>query len=292
MSERVREAAGSREEARTAEGSLEKAKLLVSTPFRSSGSRALFPDSAFGVDDAGKAAYARALVKEIGAAAKGLDGLAFDEVELGCGPASSMPTELLMDIVRAVRKSLPLVPGARWHAAVAPGGLTADFAGFCKNVEMEYVELEMLTTDEAALRKLGLPPSLEASVECFQVTYFTGAPQIGILVDAAACPPGRPWRRTLIDALGRSPLYVRAVNMGEEAASAASELCAGAGLAPCGEGVWARPGFPGLPAPHASQMGVGLSALTTFDGVSFKNTSDLGLYLAHSDDFSLVARQV
>lgn len=275
-----------------AQGEPEKAKLLVSTPFRSSGGPALFPDSAFGVDDAGKAAYARALVREVESAAEGLEGLVFDEVELGCGPASSMPTELLMDIVRAVRKRLPLAPGARWHASTVPGGLTVDFAGFCKNVGVEYVELEMLTTDDASLATMGLPPSLEPSVECFQVTYFTGAPQIGILVDAGSCPPGRPWRRTLIGALGRSPLYVRAVRMDGEAAASADELCRKSGLVPAGEGVWARPGFPGLPAAHASQLGVGLNAVTAFDGVRFKTTGDLGLYLAHSDDFSLIARQV
>lgn len=291
--------------ANTAECADERLKLFISTPFRSFGTRRLFPDSLFGVGDELKDAYVDALVAEIGAAAYGTDGMLVDEIEFGYGPASSLSSEQLGRVMRAVRGSFRVAGDARIHGADVPGGVTVDHAGFCKNNRVEYLELELLSSDALALHAEGLPPANEAVLACFQVTYFTGGPQLGILLDARLDCDLRAFRRSVTEALGRSPLFVRTVGLDESAdadgyRAGLRELCAGHGLVEVGAGalaslgtaVFAQKGFRGLPAAHACQIGCGLNAVSVFDGVHFKSTDDLACYLAHSADFSAIAHRV
>lgn len=267
-------------------------KLFVSTPFRARGTLAAFPGAVFGADDATKEAYVEALVAEVEAAAEGMDELFVDEVEFGGGPASALSGTQLARVMRAIRKHYRLASDARVHLHEVPGGVTVDYAAFCKNAHVEWVELEALSTDVAALKALGLPPSLDATVSCFQVAYFAGAPAMGILLDASVDPDLRAFRRSVIETLARSPLYVRAVGLDDERRAALAELCGARGLRCLPGDVWAREGFAGLPGEAPNQLGFGLGAESRFDGIRFKTTDDLALYCAHSRDFGAIARQV
>ncbi len=60
---------------------------------------------------------------------------------------------------------------------------------------------------------MGLPPSLGSTVNCFQVVYFAGAPALGILLDGSYDSNPQAFRRSVIEALARSPLFVRAVHL-------------------------------------------------------------------------------
>lgn len=270
----------------------ERLRLFVSTPFRARGSVVAFPGAVFGAGDAAKAAYVDALVAEIAAASEGMGDLLVDEVAFGGGPPSSLSGSQLGRIMRAVRQHYRLAPDVRIHLQDVPGGVTADYAGFCKNGQVEWVELEVLSTDVGALKSIGLPPSLEMTVNCFQVAYFAGAPTLGILLDASLGPSLRAFRRSVIESLARSPLYVRAVGLDDERRAALAELCKARGLVGLAGDVWARPGFAGLPDAAPNQLGFGLGAESRFDGVRFKTTSDLGLYCEKSTDFGAIATRV
>lgn len=270
----------------------QRLKLFVATPFRARGASEAFPDAVFGVGDAAKEAYAKALVAEIESAAEGMDELTVAEIEFGGGPASSLAGSQLARIMRAIKKHYRLAPDARIHLQEAPGGVTVDYAGFCKNAGVEWVELEVLSTDVTALRGLGLPPSLDATVSCFQVAYFAGAPAMGIMLDASVDPDLRAFRRSVIEVLARDPLYVRAVRLDDARRASLGELCAARGLRGFSGDVWAREGFAGLPGEVSNQLGFGLGAESAFDGIRFKTTSDLALYCAHSCDFGAIARRV
>lgn len=270
----------------------QRLKLFVSTPFRARGISAAFPGAVFGAGDAVKEAYVEALIAEIEAAAEGMDELIVDEVEFGGGPAGSLAGAQLARVMRAVRKSYRLAPDVRIHLHEVPGGVTVDYAGFCKNEHVEWVELEVLSTDVAALKGLGLPPSLDLTVSCFQVAYFTGAPTMGILLDASVGPDLRAFRRSVIETLARSPLYVRAVRLDDERRASLKELCEARGLRRLPGDVWAREGFAGLPGDVPNQLGFGLGAESRFDGIRFKTTDDLALYCAHGRDFGAIAQQV
>lgn len=270
----------------------QRLKLFVSTPFRARGTSAAFPGAVFGAGDVAKEAYVEALVTEIETAAEGMDGLVVDEVEFGGGPAGSLTGAQLARIMRAVKKHYRLAPDVRIHLHEVPGGVTVDYAAFCKNAHVEWVELEVLSTNVGALKALGLPPALDLTVSCFQVAYFTGAPAMGILLDASVEPDLRAFRRSVIEALARSPLYVRAVHLDDERRASLEELCAARGLRCLPGDAWASEGFAGLPEEAPNQLGFGLGAESRFDGIRFKTTDDLALYCAHSRDFEAIARQV
>lgn len=270
----------------------QRLKLFVSTPFRARGASAVFPGAVFGAGDAVKEAYVEALVTEIETAAEGMDGLVVDEVEFGGGPASSLTGAQLARVMRTIRKRYNLASDVRIHLHEVPGGVTVDYAGFCKNAHVEWVELEVLSTSVTALKAFGLPPSLDLTVGCFQVAYFAGAPAMGILLDASVDPDLRTFRRSVIESLARSPLYVRAVRLDDERRASLEELCAARGLRRLPGDLWAREGFAGLPGDVPNQLGFGLGAESRFDGIRFKTTDDLALYCARSRDFEAIARQV
>ncbi len=272
----------------------QRLKLFISTPFRSWGGPKAFPNAVFGAGDATKAAYVRALVDEIESASQGMDGMVVDEVEFGGGPASSLTSGQLSQVMRAVRKCYRLAPNVVVRLRDVPGGVTVDFAGFCKNagadwVELEvlstdvsslksmglppslsstvncfqvvyfagapalgilfadWVELEVLSTDVSSLKSMGLPPSLSSTVNCFQVVYFAGAPALGILLDGSYDSNPQAFRRSVIEALARSPLFVRAVHLDDGQRASLGELCEARGLQSFGDDLWGRPEFTGFP---------------------------------------------
>ncbi len=282
----------------------ESLKLSISTPFRSFGCATRFPDSVFGAGEAAKASYTDALVAEIESAAAGMDEMRVDEVELCCGPSSCLSSEQLARVMRMVRANFHLADDVLIHGIEAPGGLSVDHAGFCKNNHVSYLEIEQLSADPMALKALSLPNANDACVMCFQVAYFTGAPRLGILLDASLDKDMRRWHASINQALGRSPLFVRACGLaGDEAQERAAALeaaCARHGMSRVDAGALSAPdtlvfgqaGFAGLPGPHANQLGCGLNAVSRFDGVTFKNTGDLNAYIAHSTDFAAIARRV
>ena len=282
----------------------ESLKLAISTPFRSFGCASRFPDSLFGAGEATKAAYTDALVAEISRAAAGMDEMLVDEVELCCGPASCLSSGQLARVMRTVRTNFNLAEDVLVHGIEVPGGLSVDHAGFCKNNHVSYLEIEQLSADPLALKALGLPSANDACVMCFQVAYFTGAPCLGILLDASLDKDMRRWHASINQALGRSPLFVRACGLAgadaQERVEALEAACARHGMSRVGAGaldapgtlVFGQEGFAGLPGPHENQLGFGLNAVSHFDGVSFKNTGDLSTYTAHSTDFTAIARQI
>jgi Zn finger protein HypA/HybF involved in hydrogenase expression len=282
----------------------ESLKLSISTPFRSFGTKGRFPDSVFGAGNAAKATYVDALVAEIEGAALDAQDMLVDEVEFVNGPASSLTTEQLERIMRAVRRNYRLAEGALIHATEVPGGLSVDYAGFCKNNHVEYLEIELLSADAMALRAEKLPPANDACVACYQVAYFTGAPKLGILLDAGLDKGERAFRASISQALGRSPLFVRVVGvMGEDADARLKilqEMCSKHGmhqvdagtLSATGTVVFGADGFAGMPGTHANQIGCGLGAVSAFDGVRFKTTGDLAIYAAKSADFASIAHQL
>ena len=278
---------------------LERLKLFISTPFRSFGSARLFPDALFGVGDTLKTAYVDALVAEITSAAQGMEDMLVDEVEFGCGPASSLTSEQLELLMRTVRKNFQLASDVCVHACEVPGGLTVDYASFCKNNKMNYLEIEMLSANPLALHAERLPPSVEATVACFQVAYFTGAPRLGILLDAQLDHDDKAFRRSVREALGRRPFFVRAVGVSDKYATILRALCEEHGLAekpPDHEEAdvftFGQPGFTGPTARRRNQIGCGVNSLSTFDGIHFKTTGDIRRYLANSTDFAAIARQL
>ena len=270
----------------------QRLKLFISTPFRSWGGPKAFPNAVFGAGDATKAAYVRALVDEIESASQGMDGMVVDEVEFGGGPASSLTSGQLSQVMRAVRKCYRLAPNVVVRLRDVPGGVTVDFAGFCKNAGADWVELEVLSTDVSSLKSMGLPPSLSSTVNCFQVVYFAGAPALGILLDGSYDSNPQAFRRSVIEALARSPLFVRAVHLDDGQRASLGELCEARGLQSFGDDLWGRPEFTGFPPAAANQLGFGLGAESVFDGIRFKTTSDLGLYCAQSADFGAIATRV
>ena len=267
-------------------------KLFVSTPFRSFGTPRLFPDAVFGAGEKTKGRYVDALLAEIESAAADMDGFVVNEVEFGFGPASGIETSRLMEVVRSLRAHFTFSSDACIHALEIPGCLTVDFAGFCKNIGMAYLEIETLTTDVRALRASGLPYQPQDTVEAFQVTYFTGLPHLGILLDATFGGDEAPLRRTATDVVGRSPAFVRVTRADKNQLDLLGNIFVKHGLLDRGGGVFTREGFAGLSPSPSDQLGLGLGAVTRLDGLAFKTTHDLSLYLEHSAEFETVSRQI
>lgn len=274
-------------------------KLCVSVPFRSYGDASYFKDAVFGANDAVKAEYARALVADIEASAQEMEDFRVTSVEFGPAPLDALDTRSLQAVMRAIRKRYSVTPDACLYGYALPGGVSADLMGFVRGAGFHHLELQLLSADPRALKRIGMPPS----ADYLQVTRYVmemsgGGVAAGVEVDAGL---GGGWLdvlHSLQAACDFEGSYVRVTGV---TAGELFEQCARylekRGYAyqaeACGPGaVFCRAGFALPTAEPVAQLGFGLGALTRLEGAVCQTTRDLRCYCAHSDDFAQIARVV
>jgi hypothetical protein len=266
-------------------------KIFVSTPFRSYGNREYFADSLFGVNETVKKKYVDAMLLEIREAAVGMEEMEIDEIEFGNGPISSITVPDLMRIMREIRKNYRISENVLIHGMEIPGGVTVDFLGFFRSMHFSYLELEMLTVDYDALRRLSLPPVDGYMHVTRHVITCSGNPTFGIILDGAVEPNAEAFRKSVIEACCFQPDFIRTrSSIGADFKKEIDEISTKHGYQCRTAGFYQKENFGRVGEPHVNQLGFGVNAINEFDGVRYKTTSNLMYYIAHSQNFELVAK--
>jgi oxygen-independent coproporphyrinogen-3 oxidase len=155
------------------------------------------------------APYARALAREITLAGEALSHPPARTVFFGGGTPTVLPTELLGEILEAVRRAFALLPDAEITAEANPGTVDrARFAGL-RALGVNRLSMGAQSFHDDELRFLGRIHSAEDVERAFAAARAAGFDNVNL--DLIYGLPGQPvdkWRRTLAQAVALEPEHI------------------------------------------------------------------------------------
>ena len=269
-------------------------------------------------------AYLDALERELVAAVPQLAEYHVADVEVGGGVPSMMSPDRLGKIVRDFKENVDMDPRGQVEIRMMPqtvctpslsglgtGGFTRASLVMDSAVdsELEYlgagytiekVQYAVVFLDKFGWRDVnldlmyGIPGQTSASwtttlhaARDFQPTHVTLRP-FSEMADANAL--------AAVKAAAGEPEAVLDPELEAQLLQQACEFLPTVGLDPCARGCFARGGFESayvLNRAHGMEyLGFGLGARSYVDGMTYQNTTDLQLYLEHSDSFQQMATNV
>jgi oxygen-independent coproporphyrinogen-3 oxidase len=153
-------------------------------------------------------AYLNALVKEIGGA-KPPSGLAFDTLYLGGGTPSVLAPEEIGRILAAVRRRLPLLPGAEITIEANPGTLAPGALGELRRLGVNRINIGIQSFSDARLRFLGRIHSAKAGRGAVRRARAAGFDNIGLdLIYGLPGETASDWRAEMRSAAALGPEHL------------------------------------------------------------------------------------
>jgi oxygen-independent coproporphyrinogen-3 oxidase len=163
-----------------------------------------------GADEGVQAAYAKALLREIGLAA-GLyaDRFLIDSVFFGGGTPSFPPASMVTDAMAALRASFGFARHAEITVEANPGTLDEGKLDAYLRAGADRLSIGAQSMDEALLRRLGRAHGRDAIAESYAMARRAGFGNINLdLIFAVPGQSGRLWEESLSEAVTLGPEHV------------------------------------------------------------------------------------
>ncbi len=253
--------------------------------------------------------YIKAVEREVVANADQFDDCSIESIRLGGGCASLAPAASVADLTRTIRQLYHV----RDEAPITMTASIADISGatmpFFRRAGITRFDFMMMSLDTFDFARLNTRDNLRdfpLICECFLHAYANDT--LGLVLAYGLEGNAVVFRRSLITALRNHCQHIELQRwMGQGAAcdesheaedqlDEARDILAQEGFVEYAPLHFARPGHEDrCIAAEASDRDIiafGLGAQTRMDGAKSTNTSDIELYLAHSDDFSLITADI
>lgn len=260
-----------------------------------------------GWDSARMRAYVDALVAEIGANADQFDDCVVRAVRIGGGIASNAGAGVA-DIVRALRRALPVADDAQVTMRASIANISGATMPFFRRAGVDRFDFEMLSLNPLDFVRLNRVDNLnDLPIVCDHFLHSYANDSLGlVLAFGHAAPEGEDAklnvRRTALAAARTHASHVELVRCvpADESADRqldeARDVLTGHGFVEYLPLRFARPGkedrFALMKSAGAPQVGFGLGAVTRLDGVESENTHDLARYCTSSHDFAAITEHV
>lgn len=260
-----------------------------------------------GWDSVRMRAYVDALVAEIEANAGQFDDCVVRAVRIGGGIASNAGAGIA-DIVRALRRALPVADDAQVTMRASIANISGATMPFFRRAGVDRFDFEMLSLNPLDFVRLNRVDNLnDLPIVCDHFLHSYANDSLGlVLAFGHAAPEGEDGelnvRRTALAAARTHASHVELVRCvpADESADGqleeARDVLVGHGFVEYLPLRFARCGkedrFSLMKSTGALQIGFGLGAVTRMDGVESENTRDLARYCASSHDFAAITEHV
>lgn len=279
---------------------MEKKELVIEVRFPFCPGRCAFcQKSALSRDKSLIGPYWEALRKEVESAREELAEYRVSAVHIGYGTPLEGDTNALEDFLLFLRQVLPVDEDTQWSIQVLPYQLSAAALTVLRNARIGQLVMETMTCRSDEFAKLKRPYYFSAFDGA--VSLLTMARREELYLELLLGIPGQTeqtLQETLNYALKTDPAGVT-LQFYDPAQAETAEMkgllslaethLVEAGMVRYGWGLdFALPGKERRFLPTAGgacdRMGFGAGALTELDGLRYHNTTNLFLYIAHSDD--------
>lgn len=247
------------------------------------------------------AAYWAALRKEVENSAEELKQYRVSAVHLGYGMPLESNMDELADLLLFLRNTLPTDEQTQWSMRVMPYQLSAAALTVLRNAGINHLIMETMTCRSDEFAKLHRPyyfAAFDGAVSLLKMSRRESVYQeilLGI--------PGQSVKslnESLDYVLKTQPAGITLQYYDAEQAvcpevqallEAARAKLSAAGMQSDGNGLeYALPGKElHFHTAKCDRMGFGAGALTQMEGMRYHNTTNLFLYMAHSDDLQMIA---
>ena len=268
---------------------MEDIRLFVSLPFQKDGTERDFPDRIRDFKAPELRRYLRALEEEIVSAAEGLEDCRVRSLEFGTGSFCHIPADDLEELYALIRRHFSLASDLSVTLGATPRGFDFYRLTAARHLNQAMIRFRFPGLDPEQLRERGFcgPEEILAALEvCFQNGYHR--------FQCALSPQANPEPERLRDCLAQLlPKGPEAI-LFDAPLTAEQRECVQALLEPvfqAGPEGWYRGGrFPaGEPA---DQIGCGLGAVTCFDGIRVRASTDFAYYCEHAADFESLVQPI
>lgn len=250
-----------------------------------------------------KNAYMRALKREVLAYEGELDGCEIQAVRLTGGSATVMHPDMLGDVLTTVREHLPVARGAEFSFDALPNTIGTPCLTGIGAGRPNRIELMMRSESDAELQALDCAFRYENVQNAMLFLGKFHMNNIGLTVNYGI--PGQTmisWHNTLHACVIMNPAHIAvqplavtdAPGMPDEEArfemyAHACQYLSASGYAQYGAGLFCLPQHEyvaeALTMDGAQTLGLGVDAVSCFDGYVTRNTNNLGLYVKNAGDF-------
>lgn len=244
--------------------------------------------------------YWAALRKEVENATDELAGYHIAAVDIGYGTPLYGNAEELVDLLLFLRKKLPTDSRTQWSMRVLPYQLSAAALTVLRNAGIRHLVMETMTCRSDEFAKLHRPYYFAAFDGA--VSLLTMSRQEELYLEMLLGIPGQnvqTLNESLDYALKAQPAGIT-LQFYEPAHASRPEvqtLCAAAEARLTAAGMRRYSGMDyALPGKELrfgmagyDRMGFGAGAATELDGLRYHNTTNLFLYMAHSDEMQQIA---
>lgn len=266
---------------------MEAARIFISLPFRTDGLEKEHPECLKSFDSRHINRFLSALHQEIAAASEECNDLSVREIVMGNGSASHLAADDLTDIIRRIQKHFRVDPQRTIRLTMTPSGF--DFYKLAAVRQMRNADIcfELPDLTDEGLREAGYhctgKQALGVLETCFQNAYRDYAVFLTsknmeaesaeqVLKKILAAHP-----KEIILSPDAQPPFVN---------TAACVLA---------EEGWVRSGLHWVrdrvlpPSRCTVQIGCGPGAISVFDGMPVRTTTDFDFYCDHADDYEALA---
>ncbi len=264
-------------------------------------------------------AYMRALQREIEANADQFSDCRITSIRLGGGLASMAKGEDISDTLHLIRSLYDVAPDAGVSMRASISNISGASMPYFLRAGIRRFDFEMMSLDTFDFPEVNRRDNLRdfpTICECFLHSYRTD--RLGLVLAYGIAGDERPLRRTMHECARGDARHVELVEFrgGNEASpeekaeqlDQARMILAEGGFREYAPLMFARKGHedavlaieagirnesePSSGKTAGGLLAFGLGAKTYFGGIASTNTSDLELYLEHSDDFRRITAKI
>ena len=264
-------------------------RMFVSLPFMRDGTDRDYPDRIRDFKAPELRRYLHALEEEIASAAEGLEDCRIRTLEFGVGSFCHIPADDLEALYQQIRRFFTVAPDLAVTLQATPRGFDFYRLTAAKHLGQATIRFLIPGMDPAQLRECGFcgPEEILAALDvCFQNAYH----RFQCLLSPRANPTREMLRSTLEQLLPKGPdAFLFDAPLTDEQRHLVRDTL-GEDFREHGE-AWYRGGR--LPAEEPEdQLGCGLGAVTCFDGIRVRSTTDLDFYCTHATEFDLLVQPI
>ena len=268
---------------------MELARVFLSLPFRTEKIEEEHSECLSVFDSRHMNRFFEALKEEVSAAASDANDLQIREIVLGNGSAAHLTADDLRGTVRLILQLLPVSPYATIQLTMTPAGFDFYKLSAVKQLQNATICFELPGLTERSLRAGGYRCSADKAYQALECCFQNGFRYFSVFLTAIDLPE-KETDDTLEKILA---VHTEAIQPRNDAkldfVQQVNRILSGQNWIRSGNS-WYRDKAPAVP--HCSvQIGLGPGAISVFDGIAVRSTSDFDFYCDHAGDFEALVRR-